>query len=140
MKRGVFAMSLNYLMLSGVLAGCQPVAEPVPPSCGAARLGGWVGQPVAALDELRRLSRLDPDWSWRRCAVIARDWRRLGPLRAYADLGHKTVLVGQGNKFELWDSALLKEHNIHPDDFSHDCIIAIHKQANQTLRPQFFSK
>ena len=51
MKRGVFAMSLNCLMLSGVFAGCQPAAEPVPPSCGAARLGGWVGQPVAALDE-----------------------------------------------------------------------------------------
>ena len=32
-------------------------------------------QAVAALDELIRLSRLDPDWSWRNCAVIARDWR-----------------------------------------------------------------
>jgi MraZ protein len=26
-------------------------------------------------------------------------------LRAYAELGHKTVLVGQGNKLELWDEA-----------------------------------
>ena len=42
-------------------------------------------QAVAALDELVRLSRLDPDWSWRRCAVIARDWRRLEPVRAYAE-------------------------------------------------------
>jgi ATP-dependent DNA helicase RecQ len=42
-------------------------------------------QAVAALDELLRLSRLDPDWSWRRCAVIARDWRRLEPVRAYAE-------------------------------------------------------
>lgn len=42
-------------------------------------------QAVAALDDLMRLSRLDPDWSWRRCAVIARDWRRLEPLRAYAE-------------------------------------------------------
>ena len=39
--------------------------------------GGDAGQAVAALDELVRLSRLDPDWSWRRRAVIARDRRRL---------------------------------------------------------------
>jgi ATP-dependent DNA helicase RecQ len=49
---------------------------------------GDEAQAVSALDELVRLSRLDPDWSWRRCAVIARDWRRLEPVRAYAeDLG-----------------------------------------------------
>jgi ATP-dependent DNA helicase RecQ len=46
---------------------------------------GDEAQAVAALDELVRLSRLDPDWSWRRCAVIARDWRRLEPVRAYAE-------------------------------------------------------
>jgi len=47
--------------------------------------GGDAAQAVAALHELVRLSRLDPDWSWRRCAVIARDWRRLEPVRAYAE-------------------------------------------------------
>ena len=46
---------------------------------------GARAQAVAALDELQRLSRLDPDWSWRRCAVIARDWKRLLPLRAHAE-------------------------------------------------------
>jgi ATP-dependent DNA helicase RecQ len=40
---------------------------------------------VAAVDELLRLSQLDPDWSWRRAAIIARDWRRLSPVRAYAE-------------------------------------------------------
>mgnify|MGYP003377073443 CR=1 FL=1 len=47
--------------------------------------GGEAAQAVAALDELQRLSKLDSDWSWRRCAVIARDWRRLEPVRAYAE-------------------------------------------------------
>jgi len=47
--------------------------------------GGDAAQAVAALDELVRLSQLDPVWSWRRCAVIARDWRRLEPVRAYAE-------------------------------------------------------
>ena len=42
-------------------------------------------QAKAALDELVRLSRLDPDWSWAHAAVIARDWRRLSPVRAYAE-------------------------------------------------------
>ena len=41
-------------------------------------------QARAALDELVRLSRLDPDWNWARTAIIAREWRRLAPVRAYA--------------------------------------------------------
>jgi len=44
-----------------------------------------VVQAKAALDELLRLSRLDPEWSWARTAVIARDWRRLAPVRAQAE-------------------------------------------------------
>ena len=42
-------------------------------------------QARAALDELLRLSRLDPDWNWTKTAIIARDWRRLAPVRAYAE-------------------------------------------------------
>jgi ATP-dependent DNA helicase RecQ len=44
-----------------------------------------VAQAMAAVDELVRVSRLDPDFSWARCAIISRDWRRLGPVRAYAE-------------------------------------------------------
>jgi len=46
---------------------------------------GDAAQAVAAVDELLRLSRLDPDWHWRHTAVIAREWRRLEPVRAYAE-------------------------------------------------------
>lgn len=46
---------------------------------------GDVAQAMAAVDELVRLSRLDPEWSWSRAAIIARDWRRLTPARAYAE-------------------------------------------------------
>ena len=42
-------------------------------------------QARAALDELVRLSRLDPDWNWAKTAIIARDWRRLAPVRGYAE-------------------------------------------------------
>ncbi len=44
-----------------------------------------VAQATAAVDELVRISRLDPDFSWARAAIISRDWRRLGPVRAYAE-------------------------------------------------------
>src|SRR5690606_17849798 len=44
-----------------------------------------VAQGIAAVDELVRLSRLDPEWSWSRAAIIAREWRRLAPVRAYAE-------------------------------------------------------
>jgi ATP-dependent DNA helicase RecQ len=46
---------------------------------------GDVTQAMAAVDELVRLSKLDPGWSWSRAAIISRDWRRLAPVRAYAE-------------------------------------------------------
>ncbi len=67
----------------GEMAALDPVAQgrvqvlDCPP--------GDVAQAIAAVDELVRLSRLDPDWSWSRAAIISRDWRRLGPVRAYAE-------------------------------------------------------
>lgn len=47
--------------------------------------GDDVAQAVAAVDEMVRLSHLDPDFVWSRTAIISRDWRRLGPVRAYAE-------------------------------------------------------
>ena len=48
--------TIAFLGIAVILAGCAapPVAEPdhgAPQGCGAGRLAGWVGQPVAALDE-----------------------------------------------------------------------------------------
>lgn len=64
--------------------------------------GGDASQAVAALDELLRLSRLDPDWSWRRCAVIARDWRRLEPVRAYAEALGIPIDMANEKPLTLW--------------------------------------
>lgn len=44
-----------------------------------------VAQAMIAVDELMRLSRLDPQFDWARCAIISRDWRRLDAVRAYAE-------------------------------------------------------
>jgi ATP-dependent DNA helicase RecQ len=64
--------------------------------------GGDAAQAVAALDELLRLSQLDPDWSWRRCAVIARDWRRLEPVRAYAEAQGIPIDMANETMPSLW--------------------------------------
>ena len=37
------------------------------------------------------------------------------PLRTYAKLEKKVVLIGQGNKFELWDEQLLENHYAEED-------------------------
>ncbi|MDJ0881641.1 MAG: division/cell wall cluster transcriptional repressor MraZ [Gammaproteobacteria bacterium] len=38
------------------------------------------------------------------------------PLRTYAKLEKKVVLIGQGNKFELWDEQLWEQHCMEEDD------------------------
>ena len=65
-------------------------------------VGGDAAQAVAALDDLVRLSRLDPDWSWCRCAVIARNWRRLEPVRAYAEALGIPIDMANENLPSLW--------------------------------------
>jgi len=45
-------------------------------------------QAMAVMAELERLAARDPAWQWSRCAVIARQWAWLEPLRSYC--------VGQG--------------------------------------------
>lgn len=37
------------------------------------------------------------------------------PLRTYARLDKKVVLIGQGNKFELWDEQLWEQHCMEQD-------------------------
>ena len=38
------------------------------------------------------------------------------PLRSYAKLEKKVLLIGQGNKFELWDELLWEQHCAEEDD------------------------
>jgi len=37
------------------------------------------------------------------------------PLRSYARLEKKVVLIGQGNKFELWDEVMWEKHCLEDD-------------------------
>ncbi len=63
---------------------------------------GDEAQAVAAVDELVRLSKLDPEWSWRRCAIVAREWRRLEPVRAYAESLGLPVDQANDASVSLW--------------------------------------
>jgi ATP-dependent DNA helicase RecQ len=42
-------------------------------------------QAVLAVEELERLSKITPDWSWANAAVIAREWKYLDPVRSYCE-------------------------------------------------------
>jgi ATP-dependent DNA helicase RecQ len=86
--------------LGGDLAALDPVAQGR--LCLLDGGPGDAAQGVAAVDELIRLSQLDPDWSWRRCAVIAREWRRLEPVRAYAEAKGLPVDLAGENMPSLW--------------------------------------
>ncbi|ACM01836.1 DNA helicase [Cereibacter sphaeroides KD131] len=59
-------------------------------------------QAMAAVEELVRIARLDPDFSWARCAIISRDWRRLGPVRAYAEKLGLPVEMANEKLPSLW--------------------------------------
>ena len=45
-----------------------------------------VSQAQIAIAELQRMESLDAEWDWSRCAVIAREWRYLHPLRGLCEI------------------------------------------------------
>ena len=64
--------------------------------------GDGRSQAIAALGELRRLAALDADWDWRKCAVIARRWRELDPLRGLCELEAIPVQVAREDTSFFW--------------------------------------
>ena len=51
--------------------------------------GGQLSQAAAAVEELKRLAALAPDWQWRRCAIVARNWADLDPAAHSSDSDHR---------------------------------------------------
>ena len=76
-----------------------------------------MAQAMTAVDELVRLSRLDPEWSWSRAAIIARDWRRLAPVRAYAETLGIPVEMANESLPSIWR---LREMQQFIDDLRRD--------------------
>lgn len=59
-------------------------------------------QAIAAVDELRRLADVVPDWSWSRTAIISREWRLLQPVRSYAEARGIPVELASDSSPTLW--------------------------------------
>ena len=51
-------------------------------------------QAQTAMAELQRFAELSPDWNWSRCAVIAREWEYLVPVRAFCEMHHIPAQMG----------------------------------------------
>ena len=68
---------------------CRPATTPI-------------SQAQAAVAELQRLSALDPDWDWSKCAVIAREWSYLDPVRSLCELEDIPVQLANEEFTGVW--------------------------------------
>ena len=64
--------------------------------------GGQLAQAVAAVGELKRLSALDPGWRWEHCAVIARNWADLDPVRSVCEAHGIPAQSGREELSSFW--------------------------------------
>ena len=46
------------------------------------------------MTELQRLAGLSSNWDWSTCAVIAREWKYLDPVRAFCEVHRIPVQMG----------------------------------------------
>ena len=65
-----------------------------------------VSQALVAMTELLRIADLAPDWNWSTCAVIAREWKYLEPVRAFCEFHDIPVQMGDEEIPKFW---LLRE-------------------------------
>ena len=59
-------------------------------------------QAQTVIAELKRLASLAPDWNWSNCAVIARDWRYLDPIRSLCELEGIPVQMANEDFSGIW--------------------------------------
>ena len=61
-----------------------------------------ISQAQTAIAELQRLSTLTADWDWSGCAIIAREWRYLEPVRACCEVHSIPVQMGNEEIPGFW--------------------------------------
>jgi len=54
------------------------------------------------ITEFERMAQLAPAWDWARCAIIARNWRSLDPVRSYCELQGIPVQQADEDSRSLW--------------------------------------
>ena len=61
-----------------------------------------ISQAQAVVAELKRLSGLSPDWDWSSCAVMAREWSFLDPVRSLCELEGIPVQMANEEFSGVW--------------------------------------
>ena len=61
-----------------------------------------ISQAQTAVAELQRLSAIDPNWDWSKCAVIAREWSYLDPVRSLCELKDIPVQLANEEFTGVW--------------------------------------
>ena len=61
-----------------------------------------VGQARVVMTELLRLAELAPNWDWSKCAVVAREWKYLEPVRAFCEVNGIPVQMGNEEIPRFW--------------------------------------
>ena len=64
--------------------------------------GSPISQAQAVVAELNRLSGLSTNWSWSTCAVVAREWSYLDPVRSLCELQGIPVQMGNEDFSGTW--------------------------------------
>ncbi len=61
-----------------------------------------ISQAQAAVAELKRLSYFDTEWHWSKCAVIARQWSYLDPIRSLCEIEGIPVQMANEELSSVW--------------------------------------
>lgn len=61
-----------------------------------------ITQAMVAMTELERLAARDTGWNWASCAVIAREWKLLDPVRSYCEWRGIPVQSKREDSFHFW--------------------------------------
>jgi ATP-dependent DNA helicase RecQ len=61
-----------------------------------------IEQALAVMMEFQRLAGLNRDWRWETCAVIAKEWKYLEPVRAWCELHGVPVQMADEDSIPLW--------------------------------------
>ena len=61
-----------------------------------------VSQALSVMTEFQRLQSLSLDWSWSKCAVIARKWEDLVPVRSFCEINDIPVQMGNEDIPSFW--------------------------------------
>ena len=84
----------------GAWAALDPVAQGRVQVLAAPR--NRIAQAQAAMAELQRLSALSANWDWSSCAVIARKWEYLAPVRAWCEMHDVPAQLGNEQFPNFW--------------------------------------